>query len=69
MLNAALYYISNNGCPATTQTFNSMIAKNAQSQASAIQRDGLAIQSRDPRRDAVILENKLVQPILPPPSE
>ncbi|MFN6972697.1 MAG: hypothetical protein ACK4NN_17645, partial [Rheinheimera sp.] len=57
--------ISNNGCPVQSQTLASMLA---QSSKAAPRQDGLAIRSRDPRRDAVVLENKLHQPLLPPQS-
>ncbi len=66
MLNTALYYVSNNGCPAQSQTLAAMLA---QSTKAAPRQDGLAIRSRDPRREAVILENKLHQPLLPQQSE
>jgi carboxyl-terminal processing protease len=69
MLSTALYYMGNNGCPVTPQSVASKLAQSAESLSSAMQRDGLAIQSRDPRRDAVIFENKLLQPNLPPQSE
>lgn len=62
MLSTALYYMSNNGCPASTQ---SLAAMEAESSQAAPAKDGLAIRSRDPRLEAVILENKLYQPVLP----
>jgi hypothetical protein len=67
MLNTALYYMRNNGCPAPTTTLASMLKQNAQaaSRQAVLSQDGLAIQSRDPRYDAIILENKLQQPVLP----
>lgn len=66
MLSAALYYMSNNGCPAPVQSLASLLAESTQAQPVA---DGLAIRSRNPRLDAVILENKLYQPLLPPATE
>ncbi len=66
MLNTAIHYMSNNGCPVQSQTIASMLAQSAQ---AAVQADGIAIQSRDPRWEAVILENKLQQPLLPAQTE
>jgi len=66
MLSAALYYMSNNGCPVQSQTLASMLAESTK---AAPRQDGLAIRSRDPRHEAVILENKLHQQVLPLQSE
>jgi len=61
MLNTAIQYMSSNSCPVQSQAFAATLE---QSNQAAPAQDGLAIRSRDPRRDAVILENKLHQPLL-----
>ncbi|MDX3774608.1 S41 family peptidase [Chromatiaceae bacterium AAb-1] len=63
MLNTALHYINNGQCPVVA---TGLMARTLQTDAIS---DGLAINTEDTRYRAILLENKLNQPLLPTASE
>lgn len=60
LLGAALNYMTSQSCPPATQS-----AAGSEKTQALQHQNGLSVQLKDPRKEALLLENKLRQPILP----